>query len=388
VRAAMLAVALGAASATYQQVAEVRDRRRFPPPGRMVDIGGRCLHLVDGGEGGPAVVIIPGLADNVLQWLPVVRQLQGQTRICVYDRAGIGWSDPPQHGKGTIDGMAVDLHDMLTAAGIQPPYILAGHSLGGIIARRFATRYPASVTGLLLIDSVHEDQIRRFHWEARRPIGRLTKERTVRGQAQILGLRRLAATFGLLRGLDAEIAREAPPEFAGAARAIALSASQQRVVEREFCLAVRLKGEPAPLGSLPLTVVTADRPWPESAPWARMQAELAGLSSSSRHVSTQRAGHHIHLDEPELIIEAVRNLVSRAVDKPACSPGTAIRGRGAGTLRLASARSLSAVPVRRGGNERGLGTHDNVLATIEMTYGLPRVSRSAPAALITGVRVS
>jgi len=318
VRAAMLTVALGAASAAYQQVAEVRDRRRFPPPGRLVDIGGRCLHLVDTGEGGPAVVIIPGLADNVLQWLPVVWELQDQTRICVYDRAGMGWSDPPWRGKRTIDGMAADLHDMLTAAGIRPPYILAGHSLGGIIARRFITRYPGSVNGLLLIDSIHEDQVRQFRWEGWQPAGRSTKEHAVRWQARILGLRRLAATFGLLRGLDAEITREAPPEFADAARAIALSASQRRTVVRELYLAMRPMGEPAHLGSLPLTVLTADRPWPESAAWARIQAELAGLSSNSRHVSTKRAGHHIHLDEPDLVIEAIRDLASRCAE-PACS---------------------------------------------------------------------
>ena len=83
------------ASFAYQKLAEACDRRRFPPPGRLVDIGGRRLHLVEMGEGTPAVVIIPALAENVLQWLPVVQAVAAETRACVYDRAEAGWSDPP-----------------------------------------------------------------------------------------------------------------------------------------------------------------------------------------------------------------------------------------------------------------------------------------------------
>jgi hypothetical protein len=90
-RAATAAAVAGAAGFTYQRIAEARDRRRFPPPGRLVDIGGRRLHLVEMGEGTPAVVIIPALAENVLQWLPVVRSVAAETRACVYDRAEVGF---------------------------------------------------------------------------------------------------------------------------------------------------------------------------------------------------------------------------------------------------------------------------------------------------------
>ena len=78
-------------SAVYQQISEASDRRRFPPPGRLVDIGGRRLHLVEMGEGSPAVIIIPAVADNVLQWLRVAEGAAAETHVCVYDRAGIGF---------------------------------------------------------------------------------------------------------------------------------------------------------------------------------------------------------------------------------------------------------------------------------------------------------
>ena len=90
-RAAAVAAAAGVASFAYQTIAEARDRHRFPPPGHLVDIGGRRLHLVTAGEGSPAVVIIPALADNVLQWLPVAEEVASETQACVYDRAEVGF---------------------------------------------------------------------------------------------------------------------------------------------------------------------------------------------------------------------------------------------------------------------------------------------------------
>ena len=115
-RIAATAAIAGLASATYQAVSEARDRRRYPPPGRMVDIGGRRLHLVTAGEGSPAVVIIPALADSVLLWMRVLEGVAAETHACVSDRAGVGWSDPPPHWRRTPDLMAADLHALLSAA--------------------------------------------------------------------------------------------------------------------------------------------------------------------------------------------------------------------------------------------------------------------------------
>jgi pimeloyl-ACP methyl ester carboxylesterase len=161
-RVASVVAAAGIASLTCQRIAEARDRRRFPPPGRLVGIGGRRLHLVDAGQGSPAVVIIPALAENVLPWLGLLEGAAIETRVCVYDRAGLGWSDAPPRGRQTPAAMASDLHALLQAAGIPPPYVVAGHSLGGVIGRRFQADYPEAVAGMLLIDSAHEDHARRL----------------------------------------------------------------------------------------------------------------------------------------------------------------------------------------------------------------------------------
>jgi pimeloyl-ACP methyl ester carboxylesterase len=308
-RSALLAIAAaGIASSAYQRIAEAADRRRYPPPGRTIDIGGRRMHILAEGEGSPAVVIIPALADNVLEWVRVVRMATAGagTTVCVYDRAGVGWSDPPA-GKVTLDSMADDLHVLLKAAGITPPYVVAGHSIGGVAARRFQARYPDDVSGMLLIDSSHEDQARRL---SRRP----PLVRAARRQARILGARRLAASLGLVRGLDAvSLGRQVPPEHAGAARAIELSARQRRIVVRELLLLARPQEQPGHLGALPLTVITsAVRQSPEFwAAWAHMQDELAALSSDFVHLHAARAGHYVHRDEPDLVAGAMADLVKR-----------------------------------------------------------------------------
>jgi pimeloyl-ACP methyl ester carboxylesterase len=302
------------ASLTYQTVSEARDRRRFPPPGQLVDIGGRHLHLVMAGEGSPAVVIVPALADNVLQWLHVLKECARETRACVYDRAGVGfWSDLPPHGRRTPDLMAADLHALLCAASIPPPYILVGHSLGGLVTRRFYARYPDMVAGMLLIESSHEEQARRIaaaDW--RRGTARFVVE-AARRQARILGVRRFAASLGLMSSVDTVIAREAPLEYAGAARAIMLSSRQRQAAVREILMLARTWGQPPELGSLPLTVLTrASSPWRGWPVWAQMQDELAALSSDSKHIQAERAGHYLHLDDPDLVVQAIRELVRRS----------------------------------------------------------------------------
>ncbi len=312
-RAAVVVSAAGIASASYQKISEACDRRRFPAPGRLVDIGGRCLHLVAAGEGSPAVVIVPALADNVLQWLPIVEGAAAETQACVYDRAGVGWSDLPPHWRRTPDLMAADLHALLRAAAISPPYVLVGHSIGGIVVRRFYAQDPGAVAGILLADSSHEQQLRRFaaaDWRAG-PVFYLKV--MAKRQARILGARRLAASLGLMRELDADVAREAPAEYAGACRAILLSTRFRRAVIREMLMMTRTWGEPPGLGSTPLTVLTAMRRLDESRlpTWVQMQQDLAALSADSVHVTARAAGHYLHLDDPDLVINAIRDLVRR-----------------------------------------------------------------------------
>jgi pimeloyl-ACP methyl ester carboxylesterase len=311
-RAVLVIAAAGAASAAYQQIEDVRDRRRFPPPGRLVDVGdGRRMHILAEGGGDPAVIIIPALADSVLGWVRTARAAAraAGTTVCVYDRAGIGWSD--RRARATFDAVADNLHALVDAAGIRKPYIVAGHSIGGIIARRLQARYPDDVAGMLLIDSSHEQQARRLGWRyGYRP----HLVRVVQRRSRVLGARRLAANFGLVAGMDdASYERETIPDYVAAARAIDLSSAQRRTVIREILMFIRPQHPPQPLGALPLTVITALAQMEPGfrAMWQQMQDELAALSSDSVHVQAVNAGHYVHLDEPDLITQAIRDLVKR-----------------------------------------------------------------------------
>jgi pimeloyl-ACP methyl ester carboxylesterase len=252
------------------------------------------------------------LGDSVLGWLYVLKGAAAETRVCVYDRAEIGWSDPPPHWRRKPDIMAADLHALLCASGIPAPYILVGHSIGGIIARRFYAEYPGLVAGMLLVDSSHEQQVRRFAEEGwRRGPVRYARE-AARRQARILGVRRLAVTFGLVRGFGADIDREVPSEYARAHRAILLSSPQRRVNVREMLMATHAWGPPPGLGAIPLTVLTRAAGMGESwRVWAQLQDELAALSSDSVHIHAERGGHYLQFDEPDLVVEAIRDLVRR-----------------------------------------------------------------------------
>lgn len=310
-RAALAVAAAGAASSIYQQVSEAGDKRRFPPPGRLVNVGGRRMHILAMGSGSPPVVIIPALGSNVLEWLRVLRAAMAETTVCAYDRAGLGWSDSPR-GPTTIDGMVDDLHALLKGAGIAPPYIIAGHSMGGIVARRFRSRHPADVAGMLMIDSSHETQVRRFggdwDWD--------TLKRAARRQMRILGLRRLGVRAGFAGSFDAaSLNRETVPEYAEAAKAVSLTAKQRRAVVRELFLLSRPQGQPQILGDLPLTVLSAGnakrREWEAWPAWCRLQDELAALSSAGTYMYALNGDHNVHLDDPALVVQAVSDLVKR-----------------------------------------------------------------------------
>src|SRR5262245_46551299 len=126
------------------------------PPGKLVDIGGRRLHLNCTGKGQPAVVMEAGAGDFSFDWELVQPQVARFARVCSYDRAGYAWSDPGPTPR-TLRQIAFELHTGLLKAGIKGPYILVGHSLGGAIARTYVSQYPKEIAGMALVDSVHEE---------------------------------------------------------------------------------------------------------------------------------------------------------------------------------------------------------------------------------------
>jgi pimeloyl-ACP methyl ester carboxylesterase len=141
----------------YEQVGRRRDRARLPQIGRSVDIGGRTLNISCSGTGGPPVVFESGGAGPGLGWEPLQAEVAKFTRACWYDRAGEGWSDPGPFPRTSV-AIAGDLHELLKRAGVPPPYVFAGASIGGLNSRVYGGLYPNEVAGMVLIDSAHEDE--------------------------------------------------------------------------------------------------------------------------------------------------------------------------------------------------------------------------------------
>jgi len=129
---------------------------KYPAPGKMVDVGGYRLHIICQGQGSPTVVIEAGANDCSLSWSQVQREVARFTRVCTYDRAGLGWSERSPQPR-TAHNLVEGLHTLLARSGVEPPYALVGHSLGGLFVRLYAHEHPDQVAGMVLVDAVHEE---------------------------------------------------------------------------------------------------------------------------------------------------------------------------------------------------------------------------------------
>ena len=150
-----LIVLLAASGATYEAIMAAGDAKRYPPPGQLVDVGGYRLHVYCVGQGSPTVVLDAGLGAFSLDWGAVQPQIATTTRVCAYDRAGLGWSEPGPRPRSP-EQFADELHTLLTNAGVEGPYVFVAHSISGKTARLFASQHPDDVAGMVLIDARHE----------------------------------------------------------------------------------------------------------------------------------------------------------------------------------------------------------------------------------------
>jgi pimeloyl-ACP methyl ester carboxylesterase len=283
----------------YEQVSRRRDAKRFPPIGRLVDVGGRRLHLFSKGSVGPAVVIEQGAGGPSLAWLGVQEQISEFARVCIYDRAGYQWSDPVA-GARSLEDRVEDLHTLLVNAEVPGPYVLAAHSYGGFLVRLFAKQYPGSVAGLVLVDTPHESSY--FRPEVLSAYGKFR---------WMLNLMGLLSRFGLPRLLNRLFSK--PDQISsGMVRHEYFGAASDDIASLQRAASWLTKPEAlGSLGDLPMVVITHGQPFPGpfavlEKGWRDGQERLAALSTNSRLVVASKSNHMIQNDEPQVIAEAVR----------------------------------------------------------------------------------
>lgn len=332
------AAALAGASAAglIGQRAKVRRKAGHPPPGRLVDVGSHRLHIHCQGETAPdrpVVVIDAGQGDFSLSWAGVASRVAEFARVCTYDRAGLGWSDAgPQPRTARV--MVEELRALLARASVPGPYVLVGASTGGMNVRLFAHEYPHDIAGLVLVDSAHEDQFSAPL--VRQTFKRMQKMLPLMNGAMLFLVRSGLAALrpGLVPdgGLKAKFSpRDAATLdaiVAGDAKHLAAAAAELRGLDETHAQmrAARI----TTLGNLPLVVIRhgVGQPAmgsPEMAAaleetFERLQREMAALSTNGRLVVAERSGHAVQLDRPDLIVDAIREVVTAARSHASSQP--------------------------------------------------------------------
>jgi pimeloyl-ACP methyl ester carboxylesterase len=327
--AAILIVAL--AGFLYQMRGSRQDRRRVPPPGALIDIGNRGrLHLLCSGSGAPTVVFEAGIAASSLSWTRVQPLVAEFTRACSYDRAGLAWSEAARQPM-TAARLADDLHALLVAGRVPPPYVLVGHSFGSFIVRAFANRHRDLLTGIVLVDPIYPAEWLDISPERRwrlsggiflsRVGALLASAGVVRACLRLLAGGSTAVPRGVSRMFGSEAARflgrmvgevqKLPQEVWPAVQAHWSQPKSFVSMADHLSALTRSAAEIAAYGSLgdiPLVVITAASQ-PDACRAEHQQ--IAALSTHGRHVLAGAGGHWVHLDEPELVVEAIREVVDR-----------------------------------------------------------------------------
>jgi pimeloyl-ACP methyl ester carboxylesterase len=297
-------VVAACAGTGYQWLATLNDLAATPPPGRLVDIGGHRLHLWCTGDGSPVVILDTGLGSTTAAWGFVQPDVARFTRVCSYDRAGLGYSDAGPTPR-TARRMASELAALLDRGGIGGPVVLVAASSGGFNVRMFASDYPERAAALVLVDASHEDQPH--------DIPRLAT--FVPLLARLGALRLLGISFDL-RG--ATLAPSTRP-FARATRfrAAGYAAAASEITHiREIATEVRNARRTL---SIPVVVVTGALG--ADAAWHALQRDLVTLSERGCQIIVPGAGHVVAIDQPHVIVTAIRRVVEMTrgrSDGPLC----------------------------------------------------------------------
>jgi pimeloyl-ACP methyl ester carboxylesterase len=280
------------AGAAYQSIMTRRDLAGIPPPGRLVDVGGHRLHLWCSGVGEPTVILEAGLGGSAVSWGFVQPEVATFTRVCSYDRAGIGYSDPGPSPR-TARRLAGELAQLLEQSGITGPVVLAGASFGGFVVRVLASEQEHRAAGLVLVDASHEDQAH-----------------DVPGLARFVPILAPAGVFRLLGVSFSASSESLPPAVRGFARATKFRAAGYEAAAREIMhvqeSAAEVRNTRRPL-TIPVIVVSGARG--ADATWRDLQRDQVRLSPRGCQVVAHQSGHVVPIEQPRIVVDAIRAIV-------------------------------------------------------------------------------
>jgi pimeloyl-ACP methyl ester carboxylesterase len=363
----LLAIAaVPAVGMIYQWIGALNDRRRFLGLGRMVDVGnGRRMYVSDMGRGmrdGPTVIFESGIAATSQNWLRVQEVVAAYARAVSYDRSGLGWSSPSDSER-TPSNIARELRDMLRHAKIPGPYVLVGHSFGGLVVQRYAAEYPDEILGVILVDPMRVED-----WP---PVNEAQRAMLVRG-TRMAGFGIPVARFGLARLATTSLLCRSGKLSRAFSRATAKHGGLH-VLERITCevgkmpravwpivaahwsrpqfyqgLVAHLDAVPASVAEMhgaqavegvPVVLLTPGDAKPFSGD------DLRRIGSGARQVIARRSGHWIHLDEPELVIDTIRRMVEQVVPERVSADSEAVSRRTLSEAHLVNASCEAPSPV-------------------------------------------
>lgn len=308
-------ITLISAAFIYEAIASKQAAKDYPSPGQMVDVGGYDLHLVKSGSGSQTIVFEAGSGETSLSWRDIPDKLAQYATVVTYDRAGYAWSEKATHER-TGDQIVHELYSALKQENIPGPYLMVGHSLGGMYARLFAQTYPDEVMGLVLVDARPED-------DARDTQAILEAESfTGNPPASTLKLLKQSGILRLFQDtlLEGLVAEEDRGQFINVIATPSYFETKEEEAELAYTTEDAIRGQR--LGALPVRIIarglpqdyaqvgiseTAGRKLEEI--WQSGQRKMLDISTDSRLIVAEKSGHMVIHDQPELVVDTILDVL-------------------------------------------------------------------------------
>jgi len=272
------------------------DDKPFTPPGRFVNIGFQTMYIDCMGNASPTVLIDVGIAESSASWYKIAKTLSNEVRICLYDRAGYGWSDPGR-GERTTATIVHELNLLIKAASVPGPFVIVGHSFGGFTARYLAAKFPKNIVGLVLVDSSHPEQIYRLS-----ALDKVNSNSLITGRTN-----NAPESFSEF---------EKKWFFLNSSRKATFAQMGELKYFKESAYQVKHAG---PIKDIPLAVLSRGRGQLPTLngisledEWRSMQIDLLKLSGNSWHSVVANSGHLIHKEAPEEVIKNILKVVAKS----------------------------------------------------------------------------